>query len=238
MTRDEALEKLEQPPYDAATIHHDIEFVANKLGISVDELLGLPGGAEQVLSRLPVAGEHLCASGRRSCGSWAWKWAESGDRDRRLWGGQRRGDRQHLQEARHRGQARRDRRRGFAAADRIILPGVGCVRLGDGAPQPLGLRAALERAVLEERKPMLGICVGMQMLARGSEEGRLAGFGWIDGDVKRFESRSAAAKDAAAAHGLERRAAGRLGRSVRGSRRGRAVLLPAFLSTSRRADTR
>ncbi len=40
MTRDEALRKLEQPPYDPTTIHHDIEFVANKLGISVDELLG------------------------------------------------------------------------------------------------------------------------------------------------------------------------------------------------------
>jgi N-acetyl sugar amidotransferase len=40
MSRDEALAKLERPPYDSATIHHDIEFVANKLGISVAELLG------------------------------------------------------------------------------------------------------------------------------------------------------------------------------------------------------
>ncbi len=40
MTREEALTRLEQPPYDPATIHHDIEFVANKLDISVGELLG------------------------------------------------------------------------------------------------------------------------------------------------------------------------------------------------------
>lgn len=40
MTREEALEKLEQPPYDEATIAHDLEFVANKLGITVDELNG------------------------------------------------------------------------------------------------------------------------------------------------------------------------------------------------------
>ena len=40
MTREEALERLEQPPYDPAAIHHDFEFVANKLGISVGELRG------------------------------------------------------------------------------------------------------------------------------------------------------------------------------------------------------
>ena len=56
-----------------------------------------------------------------------------------------------------------------------------------GASTARACVTALERAVLEERKPILGICVGMQMLARGSEEGRLPGFGWIDGQVKRFE---------------------------------------------------
>jgi hypothetical protein len=40
MTREEALQKLERPPYDPASIHHDIEYVANKLGISVGELTG------------------------------------------------------------------------------------------------------------------------------------------------------------------------------------------------------
>jgi hypothetical protein len=40
MTREEALERLKSPPYDPATIHHDVEYVANKLGISVDELTG------------------------------------------------------------------------------------------------------------------------------------------------------------------------------------------------------
>jgi imidazole glycerol-phosphate synthase subunit HisH len=73
------------------------------------------------------------------------------------------------------------------SAQRIVLPGVGAfdwamTRLNDS-----GLRAALEHAVGVERKPVLGICVGMQMLASRSDEGRLPGLGWIAGDVKRFD---------------------------------------------------
>ena len=77
----------------------------------------------------------------------------------------------------------------LAAADRIVLPGVGSFDWAMERLNRSGLRPALERAVLGERKPILGICVGMQMLALGSEEGRLPGFGWIDGHVKRFEAR-------------------------------------------------
>jgi glutamine amidotransferase len=76
---------------------------------------------------------------------------------------------------------------GLAEADRIVLPGVGSFDWAMDRLNRSGLREALERAVLEDRKPILGICVGMQMLARGSEEGRLPGFGWIDGEVKRFD---------------------------------------------------
>jgi glutamine amidotransferase len=77
-------------------------------------------------------------------------------------------------------------------ADRLILPGVGAF---DWAMQRLndsGMRAALEHCVLEEKKPLLGICVGMQMLARSSEEGTLAGLGWIAGAVKRFDAAGSA----------------------------------------------
>jgi glutamine amidotransferase len=74
-----------------------------------------------------------------------------------------------------------------AEADRIVLPGVGSFDWAMERLNRSGLRPALERAALEERKPILGICVGMQMLARGSDEGRLPGFGWIDGHVERFE---------------------------------------------------
>ena len=106
----------------------------------------------------------------------------------------------------------------LAAADRIVLPGVGSFDWAMGRLDRSGLRPALERAVLEERKPILGICVGMQMLARGSEEGRLPGFGWIDGQVKTLRAAARRQTHAAAAHGMERRPAGRLGRSIRRSR--------------------
>ncbi|PPR10993.1 MAG: Imidazole glycerol phosphate synthase subunit HisH 1 [Alphaproteobacteria bacterium MarineAlpha11_Bin1] len=70
-------------------------------------------------------------------------------------------------------------------ADRIVLPGVGT--FGDCAA---GLRAlpgmveALERNVREKKKPFLGICVGMQLMAdRGTEHGDHNGLGWIPGEV-------------------------------------------------------
>lgn len=71
-------------------------------------------------------------------------------------------------------------------AVRLVLPGVGHFdhamhRLNDS-----GMRPVLERLVLEQRVPVLGVCVGMQMLARGSDEGRLPGLNWIPGRVKAF----------------------------------------------------
>jgi glutamine amidotransferase len=71
-------------------------------------------------------------------------------------------------------------------ADKIILPGVGAF---DFAMQQLnnsGMRDALNEMVLIKKVPVIGICVGMQMLANGSEEGNLPGLGWIDGEVKKF----------------------------------------------------
>ncbi len=68
----------------------------------------------------------------------------------------------------------------------MILPGVGSF---DHAMQRLeksDMRQFLDEFVLHRRMPALGICVGMQMLARSSEEGSLPGLGWIDGEVKRF----------------------------------------------------
>jgi glutamine amidotransferase len=52
-----------------------------------------------------------------------------------------------------------------------------------------GLRAALDEAVLDAKRPVLGVCVGMQMMADGSEEGKLPGLGWIDAEVRRFDDR-------------------------------------------------
>lgn len=71
------------------------------------------------------------------------------------------------------------------AADRVVLPGVGafadCRRGLDAVP---GMVEALIRSVIELGRPFLGICVGMQLMARlGREHGVQAGLGWIDGEV-------------------------------------------------------
>ena len=68
----------------------------------------------------------------------------------------------------------------------LILPGVGAF---DEAMEKLnasGLRHALEVAVIEEKTPILGICLGMQIMARSSEEGKLRGLEWIDAEVKKI----------------------------------------------------
>jgi glutamine amidotransferase len=72
-------------------------------------------------------------------------------------------------------------------ADHLILPGVGAFDWAMSCLNNSGMRDALEHSVFHHRKPLLGICVGMQMLARGSEEGKLDGLGWIHGEVRRFD---------------------------------------------------
>ena len=77
----------------------------------------------------------------------------------------------------------------LAGASKVILPGVGSF---DDAMQRLGrsgMRETLDDLALRERVPILGVCVGMQMLGRGSDEGRLPGLGWIEGEVKSLQSR-------------------------------------------------
>ena len=72
-------------------------------------------------------------------------------------------------------------------ADRYLLPGVGAFDQCMAELNASGMRQALDTCVLEARKPILGICVGMQLLAQSSEEGEERGLGWIDGVVKRFD---------------------------------------------------
>lgn len=77
----------------------------------------------------------------------------------------------------------------IANADRIVLPGVGAfAACMDGLHGLTGMRDALELAVFEDKKPLLGICVGMQMFADwGREFGDHAGLGWIKGQVVRID---------------------------------------------------
>ena len=69
-------------------------------------------------------------------------------------------------------------------ATRLILPGVGSFDHAMEELQRSGMRETLDDMVLNRRVPILGICVGMQMLARSSDEGTLPGLGWIAGTVR------------------------------------------------------
>lgn len=74
----------------------------------------------------------------------------------------------------------------IAGSDKLIFPGVGAF---DNAMQSLhshGLIDVLNRKVLEEKTPILGICLGMQMFCKGSEEGKMDGLGWIEAETVRF----------------------------------------------------
>lgn len=71
-------------------------------------------------------------------------------------------------------------------ADKLILPGVGAFDFGMQKLQDTGLAQEIRRQALENNKPLLGICLGMQMLGRKSEEGQLSGLGLIEFDNKRF----------------------------------------------------
>jgi imidazole glycerol-phosphate synthase subunit HisH len=73
-----------------------------------------------------------------------------------------------------------------AAAERLILPGVGAFDWTMDRLDASGLRGALDTAVMDRKVPVLGVCVGMQMMAKRSDEGRVAGLGWIDADVRHF----------------------------------------------------
>ena len=74
------------------------------------------------------------------------------------------------------------------SATKIILPGVGAFDHAMNLLQASGLRETLDDLVLNRKVPVLGICVGMQILADGSDEGRLPGLGWVAGRVRAFKS--------------------------------------------------
>lgn len=76
----------------------------------------------------------------------------------------------------------------LAGARKIILPGVGAFDWAMARLQASGMRDALDRAVLEDKADVLGVCVGMQMMARRSEEGSEAGLGWIDAEVVKLDT--------------------------------------------------
>lgn len=72
-------------------------------------------------------------------------------------------------------------------AEKIILPGVGAFDQVANELAASGMRPALERAVLQRETPVLGICVGMQLLGLSSEEGTAPGLGWVNAKVEKFD---------------------------------------------------
>jgi imidazole glycerol-phosphate synthase subunit HisH len=77
-------------------------------------------------------------------------------------------------------------REAIARAERIILPGVGHFDRAMERIHQSDLLEILEKKALMEKVPLLGICLGMQLLTKGSEEGRLPGLGWIPAETVRF----------------------------------------------------
>lgn len=73
------------------------------------------------------------------------------------------------------------------SSGKIILPGIGHFEKAMNTIHSLGLYEVLNEAVLQKKTPILGICLGMQLMAKRSEEGGdTAGFGWFDAEVIRF----------------------------------------------------
>ena len=76
----------------------------------------------------------------------------------------------------------------FEGVSKLILPGVGAFDHAMELLNETGLKDELNRMVIDERVPVLGVCVGMQIMGKRSDEGQLPGLGWIDGAVLRFDT--------------------------------------------------
>jgi glutamine amidotransferase len=75
----------------------------------------------------------------------------------------------------------------LADAPKIILPGVGAFDWAMTRLNESGMREVIDDLVLGKGRPVLGICVGMQMMTERSDEGVLPGLGWIAGEVRKFD---------------------------------------------------
>lgn len=81
-----------------------------------------------------------------------------------------------------------DTAEGLSSATKLILPGVGAFDKTMKQLIDSGLKDKLDELVLDKKIPVIGICVGMQILAKDSEEGGLPGLGWIDGHVRMIDA--------------------------------------------------
>jgi glutamine amidotransferase len=75
----------------------------------------------------------------------------------------------------------------ISKASKLILPGVGAFDTGINSLKERGLWDILNKKALIEKIPVLGICLGMQLMTNGSEEGKEKGLNWFDADTLRFQ---------------------------------------------------
>tara|TARA_B100000212_G_scaffold340621_1_gene321719 strand:- start:390 stop:1010 length:621 start_codon:yes stop_codon:yes gene_type:complete len=73
-------------------------------------------------------------------------------------------------------------------ATKIVLPGVGSFDWAMKMLNNSGLKETLNELVIEKKIDILGVCVGMQIMAKKSEEGNLPGLGWIDAEIKKINT--------------------------------------------------
>ncbi len=78
----------------------------------------------------------------------------------------------------------------IAGAEKLILPGVGHFEKGMQNLHESGLIPILNNLVLEKKIPVLGICLGMQLMTSKSEEGNVRGLNWIEADTRKFHLKS------------------------------------------------
>ncbi|MDG2409514.1 MAG: imidazole glycerol phosphate synthase subunit HisH [Pirellulales bacterium] len=83
----------------------------------------------------------------------------------------------------------------ISRAKKLILPGVGAFDHGMQRLHELDLIEVLNQKVLAEKIPILGICLGVQLFTKRSDEGTLSGLGWIDAETVRFNQSSLAKND-------------------------------------------
>ena len=79
------------------------------------------------------------------------------------------------------------RKEDLANAKKLILPGVGSFDYAMAQLNASGMREKLDELVLEKKVPVIGICVGMQMMGNRSDEGKLEGLKWIDSEILKFD---------------------------------------------------
>lgn len=75
----------------------------------------------------------------------------------------------------------------LANAEKLILPGVGSFDYAMNQLNNSGMREKLDELVLDKKVPVIGICVGMQMMGNRSDEGKLEGLKWIDSEILKFD---------------------------------------------------